>query len=73
MNDIKRTTFYLPRWLHTAIKQEALDTEQDMTSIVVDHLAARYAEKNPLFFGSLPEVKLHNTEDLIQIEPSRTV
>ncbi len=46
----KRTTLYLPEWLHRAIKLESVQTDQDMTTILVEQMAARYANKDSLFF-----------------------
>lgn len=63
MNDQMRTTFKIPRWLHKAIKQESLDTEQDMTEIIIDQLAARYPEKAALFFGSSTEAILPKSDN----------
>jgi len=61
-DNIQRTTLYLPRWLHKAIKREALDTDRGMTEIVVAQLSARYQNQEALFFSSIPEVKLDKSE-----------
>ncbi len=51
----KRTTLYLPTWLHRAIKTEAAQTDRDMTEIIVELLMPRYTEQNSPFFS--PEMK----------------
>jgi hypothetical protein len=61
----ERTTFRLPKWLHKEIKKEAVDLECDMTDIIVEQLAKRYKDGDPLFFSTSPEAQLHeNTESI---------
>lgn len=54
----ERTTFRIPKWLHKAIKLEAVEDERDMTDIIVEQLAKRYHNGRPLFFGSSPEAQI---------------
>lgn len=63
MNDKMRTTFKLPRWLHKAIKRESVNTEEEMTTIIVQQLAARYPEEAALFFGSSTEAILPKSDN----------
>lgn len=60
----ERTTFRLPKWLHKAIKTEAVHDERDMTDIIVEQLAKRYQDGHPLFFVSTPEAQLHENVEV---------
>jgi hypothetical protein len=59
----ERTTFRIPKWLHKAIKKEAVDVERDMTDIIVEQLAKRYQDTGPLFFDSAPEAQVYETTE----------
>lgn len=66
---LERTTLRIPTDLHNALRTEAFKTRRSMQKIITEQLEKRYAGQ-PLFFGSVPDLRVHIDADPSEHETS---